>query len=145
MSEGFVTFLHAKLGDFLRERGEQLETVKNEAEHVSDELAFNMKTFLRLADAMEESDSALKLLVKNDVQLCLANDNGHGVFSCFGKICRSVKDARVRRRVASKIQGIKSRVTSETETPFYSKKLIKKQKAERLSGFLGPNLEVKWF
>jgi hypothetical protein len=29
--------------------------------------------------------------------------------------------------------------------PFYLKKLFKKQKAERLSGFLGPNLDVKWF
>jgi disease resistance protein RPM1 len=100
MSEGIVTFLLTKLGDFLLERGKQLETVKNEAEHVSDELAFNMKAFLRLADAMEESDSALKLLVKKVrdvaydtedaldelIRLCLANDNGHGVISCFRKI-----------------------------------------------------------
>lgn len=64
MSEGMVTFLLTKLGNFLLERGKQLETVKNEAEHVSDEIAFNMKAFLRLADAMEESDFALKLLVK---------------------------------------------------------------------------------
>ncbi|KAJ6695777.1 hypothetical protein OIU74_014808 [Salix koriyanagi] len=63
MSEGIVTFLITKLGDFLLERGEELEAVKNEAEYVSDELAF-MKAFLRLADAMEESDSALRLLVK---------------------------------------------------------------------------------
>ncbi|KAG6780832.1 hypothetical protein POTOM_013711 [Populus tomentosa] len=112
--------------------------------------------------AMEESDSALKLLVKNVrdvaydtedaldelIRLCLANDSGHGVFSCFRKICRPVKDARVRSRVASKIQGIKSRVISisvASEIPFYLKKLIKKQKPERLSGFLGPNLDVKWF
>ena len=67
MSDGIVTFLHAKLGDFLLERGEQLETVKNEAEHVSDELAFNMKAFLRLADAMEcwenPTDDILYLLI----------------------------------------------------------------------------------
>jgi len=130
MSEGMVTFLLTKLGNFLLERGKQLETVKNEAEHVSDEIAFNMKAFLRLADAMEESDSALKLLVKKVrdvaydtedaldelIRLCLANDNGHGVISCFRKIFLSVKDARARRRVASKIQGIKSRVISISES-----------------------------
>ncbi|KAJ6327074.1 hypothetical protein OIU78_014036, partial [Salix suchowensis] len=88
MSEGIVTFLITKLGDFLLERGKELEAVKNEAEYVSDELAF-MKAFLRLADAMEESDSALRLLVKkvrdvaydtedalDEFRLCLANDNG---------------------------------------------------------------------
>ncbi|KAB5564277.1 hypothetical protein DKX38_004331 [Salix brachista] len=128
MSEGIVTFLITKLGDFLLERGKELETVKNEAEYVSDELAF-MKAFLRLADAMEESDSALRLLVKkvrdvaydtedalDEFRLCLANDNGYGIFSCFRKICRSVKDARARRRIASKIQVIKSRVISITES-----------------------------
>ncbi|KAJ6703874.1 NB-ARC DOMAIN CONTAINING PROTEIN EXPRESSED [Salix viminalis] len=128
MSEGIVTLLITKLGDFLLERGKELETVKNEAEYVSDELAF-MKTFLRLADAMEESDSALKLLVKkvrdvaydtedalDEFRLCLANDNGYGIFSCFRKICRSVKDARARRRISSKIQVIKSRVISITES-----------------------------
>ncbi|KAJ6347735.1 hypothetical protein OIU76_004258 [Salix suchowensis] len=54
MSEGIVTFLITKLGDFLLEREKELETVKNEVEYVSDELAF-MKAFTRLADAMEES------------------------------------------------------------------------------------------
>ncbi|KAJ6695774.1 NB-ARC DOMAIN CONTAINING PROTEIN EXPRESSED [Salix koriyanagi] len=128
MSEGIVTFLITKLGDFLLERGKELEAVKNEAEYVSDELAF-MKAFLRLADAMEESDSALRLLVKkvrdvaydtedalDEFRLCLANDNGYGIFSCFRKICRSVKDARARRRISSKIQVIKSRVISITES-----------------------------
>ncbi|KAJ6347731.1 hypothetical protein OIU76_004254 [Salix suchowensis] len=126
MSEGIVTFLITKLGDFLLERGKELETVKNEAEYVSDELAF-MKAFLRLADAMEESDSALKLLVKkvrdvaydtedalDEFRLCLASDNGYGIFSCFRKICRSVKDARARRRISSKIQVIKSESSSIT-------------------------------
>ncbi|KAB5564274.1 hypothetical protein DKX38_004328 [Salix brachista] len=121
MSEGIVTFLITKLRDFLLERGKELETVKNEAEYVSDELAF-MKAFLRLADA-EENDSALRLLVKkvrdvaydtedtlDEFRLCLANDNGHGIFSCFRKICRSVKDARARRRIASKIQAIASKI-----------------------------------
>ncbi|KAJ6327076.1 hypothetical protein OIU78_014038 [Salix suchowensis] len=88
-----------------------------------------MKAFLRLADAMEESDSALRLLVKkvrdiaydtedalDEFRLCLANDNGHRIFSCFRKICRSIKDARARRRIASKIQAIKSRVVSITES-----------------------------
>ncbi|KAJ6388983.1 hypothetical protein OIU77_027355 [Salix suchowensis] len=114
MSEGIVTLLITKLGDFLLERGKELETVKNEAEYVSDELAF-MKAFLRLADAMEESDSSLRLLVKkvrdvaydtedalDEFRLCLANDNGYGIFSCFRKICRSVKDARARRRICFK-------------------------------------------
>ncbi|KAB5564275.1 hypothetical protein DKX38_004329 [Salix brachista] len=116
------------ISDKIPQRGKELETVKNEAEHVSDELAF-MKAFLRLADAMEESVSALRLLVKkvrdvaydiedalDEFRLCLANDNGHGIFSCFRKICRSVKDARARRRIASKIQAIKSRVISITES-----------------------------
>ncbi|CAK7324251.1 unnamed protein product [Dovyalis caffra] len=127
MAEGVVTFLLTKLADFLLDK-EKLAEVKDEAEYVSDELEF-MTAFLRLADAMEDTDSALKLLIKkvrdvaydtedslDEFRLCLANDNGHGVFSCFRKICRSIKDARARRRIASKIQGIKSRVISISES-----------------------------
>ena len=40
MSEGVVTFLLTKLGDFLAERGKQLTGVQGEVEYISDELEF---------------------------------------------------------------------------------------------------------
>jgi len=128
MSEGVVTFLLTKLGDFLAERGKQLAGVQGEAEYISDELEF-MTAFLTLADAMEDGDPVLKCLIKKvrdaaydtedalyNFSLSLASDTGHGFFSCFRKISRSMKDARARRRIASKIQIIKSRVISISET-----------------------------
>ncbi|KAG6735617.1 hypothetical protein POTOM_061742 [Populus tomentosa] len=63
MSEGEVTFLLTKLGDFLADRGKQLAGVQGEAEYISDELEF-MTAFLRLADAMEDGDPVLKCLIK---------------------------------------------------------------------------------
>ncbi|KAL9406142.1 hypothetical protein Peur_003114 [Populus x canadensis] len=128
MSEGVVTFLLTKLGDFLAERGKQLAGVQGEAEYISDELEF-MTAFLRLADAMEDGDPVLKCLIKkvrdaaydtedalDNFSLSLASDTGHGFFSCFRKISRSIKDARARNRIASKIQSIKSRVISISES-----------------------------
>ncbi|KAJ4829444.1 hypothetical protein Tsubulata_006641 [Turnera subulata] len=128
MSEGVVTFLLVKLGDFLLDKGKLLAPVKDEAEYISDELEF-MTAFLRLADAMEDSDPVLKLLVKkvrdvaydtedalDDFRLCLCHDDGHGLFSIFRRLTRSIKDARARRRIASKIQCIKSRVISISES-----------------------------
>ncbi|XP_052311532.1 disease resistance protein RPM1-like isoform X2 [Populus trichocarpa] len=128
MSEGVVTFLLTKLGDFLAERGKQLAGVQGEAEYISDELEF-MTAFLRLADAIEDGDPVLKCLIKkvrdaaydtedalDNFSLSLASDTGHGFFSCFRKISRSIKDARARSRIASKIQSIKSRVVSISES-----------------------------
>ncbi|KAJ4838882.1 hypothetical protein Tsubulata_023934 [Turnera subulata] len=128
MSEGVVTFLLVKLADFLVEKGEHMATVKDDAEYISDELEF-MTAFLRHADAVEDGDPVLRLLVKkvrelaydtedalDDFRLCLTHGDGHGLFSCFKKLTRSIKDARAMRRIACKIECIKSRVISISES-----------------------------
>ncbi|KAJ6946704.1 NBS-LRR type disease resistance protein [Populus alba x Populus x berolinensis] len=63
MTEGLVTFLLSKLADFIREEERLLTGAKAEAEYIRDELEF-MLVFLRAADAMEEKDDGLKVLVQ---------------------------------------------------------------------------------
>ncbi|KAJ6933243.1 disease resistance protein RPM1-like [Populus alba x Populus x berolinensis] len=63
MAEGSVNLLLSKLAQILEEEGQLLTGVRTEAEYISDELEF-MKAFLRVADAMEERDPRLEVLVK---------------------------------------------------------------------------------
>ncbi|KAJ6943089.1 disease resistance protein RPM1-like [Populus alba x Populus x berolinensis] len=63
MAEGSVNLLLSKLAQILEEEGQLLTGIRTEAEYISDELEF-MKAFLRVADAMEERDPRLEVLVK---------------------------------------------------------------------------------
>ncbi|KAJ6962832.1 NBS-LRR type disease resistance protein [Populus alba x Populus x berolinensis] len=63
MTEGLVTFLLSKLANFIQEEERLLTGAKAEAEYIRDELEF-MLVFLRAADAMEEKDDGLKVLVQ---------------------------------------------------------------------------------
>ncbi|KAJ6394013.1 hypothetical protein OIU77_023279 [Salix suchowensis] len=64
MIEGLVTFLLTKLAGFIQEEERLLTGVKEEAEYIGYELQF-MLVFLRAADAMEEHDDGLKVLVQS--------------------------------------------------------------------------------
>ncbi|KAJ6943088.1 disease resistance protein RPM1-like [Populus alba x Populus x berolinensis] len=95
MAEGSVNLLLSKLAQILEEEGQLLTGIRTEAEYISDELEF-MKAFLRVADAMEERDPRLEVLVKKrgfDYSVNL----------------------RARHQIASRIRAIKSRVIGISE------------------------------
>ncbi|KAB5564273.1 hypothetical protein DKX38_004327 [Salix brachista] len=122
MAEGSVNFLISKLAQVLDEEGQLLTGVRTEAEYISDELEF-MKAFLRVADAMEERDPSLEVLVKkvrdiaydmedalDDFKLRLTHDRGQRFFAPLQRSFDYVLNLRARHQIASRIRGIKSRV-----------------------------------
>ncbi|KAJ6714742.1 DISEASE RESISTANCE PROTEIN RP [Salix viminalis] len=127
MTEGLVTFLLTKLAGFIQEEERLLTGVKEEAEYIGYELQF-MLVFLRAADAMEEYDDGLKVLVQSvrDVaydmedildlfRLRLTRDHGDKFCSSVQTISNSIITLKARRQIASKIQALKSRVINISE------------------------------
>ncbi|KAJ6327077.1 hypothetical protein OIU78_014039 [Salix suchowensis] len=127
MAEGSVNFLISKLAQVLDEEGQLLTGVRTEAEYISDELEF-MKAFLRVADAMEERDPSLEVLVKkvrgiaydmedalDDFKLRLTHDRGQRFFAPLQRSFDYVLNLRARHQIASRIRGIKSRVIGISE------------------------------
>ncbi|KAB5564276.1 hypothetical protein DKX38_004330 [Salix brachista] len=122
MAEGSVNFLISKLAQVLDEEGQLLKGVQTEAEYISDELEF-MKAFLRVADAMEERDPSLEVLVKkvrdiaydmedalDDFKLRLTHDRGQRFFAPLLRSFDYLLNLRARHQIASRIRDIKSRV-----------------------------------
>ncbi|KDP27334.1 hypothetical protein JCGZ_20266 [Jatropha curcas] len=144
MAEGSVAFLLTKLTEFLQAEGNQLSQVRGEAEYINDELEF-MKTFLRVAEAMEDTDPQLKVFAKKvryvvydtedaleDFKLHLTSDYENGFRASLQKIIHFVKSLKARRRIATKIQRIKMRVISISEA--HRRYLIKNNIMEQGSG-----------
>jgi len=127
MAEGSVNFLLSKLAQILEEEGQLLTGVRTEAEYISDELEF-MKAFLRVADAMEERDPSLEVLVKkvrdiayemedalDDFKLRLTHDRGQRFFAPLLRSFDYSVNLRARHQIASRIRAIKSRVVGISE------------------------------
>jgi len=144
MTEGLVTFLLSKLADFIQEEERLLTGVKAEAEYIRDELEF-MVVFLRAADAMEEKDDGLKVLVQkvrdvaSDMEdnldlfsLRLTHDHGDKFCSSVQTISNSIITLKARHQIASKIQALKSRVINISEA--HRRYLIRKNIMEPSSG-----------
>ncbi|XP_011013764.1 PREDICTED: disease resistance protein RPM1-like [Populus euphratica] len=111
MTAGLVTFLLSKLADFIQEEERLLAGVKAEAEYIRDELEF-MLVFLRAADAMEEKDDGLKVLVQRvrdvayDVEdtldlfrLRLTHDHGDKFCSSVQTISNSIVTLKARNNI----------------------------------------------
>ncbi|KAJ6347734.1 hypothetical protein OIU76_004257 [Salix suchowensis] len=122
MAEGSVNFLISKLAQVLDEEGRLLKGGSDEVEYIDDELEF-MKAFLRVADAMEERDPILEVLVKkvrdiaydmedalDDFKLRLTHDRGQRFFAPLTRSFDYLLNLRARHQIASRIRGIKSRV-----------------------------------
>uniref|UniRef100_A0A6N2K1C7 NB-ARC domain-containing protein n=1 Tax=Salix viminalis TaxID=40686 RepID=A0A6N2K1C7_SALVM len=139
--DGSVNFLISKLAQVLDEEGLLLTGVRTEAEYISDELEF-MKAFLRVADAMEERDPGLEVLVKkvrdiaydmedalDDFKLRLTHDRGQRFFAPLQRSFDYVLNLRARHQIASRIRGIKSRVIgiSEAHRRYLNRNDIMKQ------------------
>nr|TKS01274.1 uncharacterized protein D5086_0000177570 [Populus alba] len=127
MAEGSVNLLLSKLAQILEEEGQLLTGIRTEAEYISDELEF-MKAFLRVADAMEERDPRLEVLVKkvrdiayetedalDDFKLRLTRDRGQRFFAPLLRGFDYSVNLRARHQIASRIRAIKSRVIGISE------------------------------
>ncbi|KAA8519217.1 hypothetical protein F0562_013473 [Nyssa sinensis] len=127
MAESAVTFLLKQLTPFLYEEVKLLGGIREEFENIRDELE-RMRAFLRVADAMEDRDPELQVWVKqvrdvaydtedvlDEFMLRLAHHPADGFYGCLRKICFSIKNLKARRRIASEIRRIQSRVPKISE------------------------------
>ncbi|KAA8521224.1 hypothetical protein F0562_011939 [Nyssa sinensis] len=122
MAESAVTFLLNQLTPFLNEKVKLLGGIREEFVSIRDELE-RMRAFLRVADAMEDSDPQLQVWVKqvrdvaydtedvlDEFMLRLAHHPADGFYGFLRKICFSIKNLKARHRIALEIRRIQSRV-----------------------------------
>ncbi|KAH7514844.1 hypothetical protein FEM48_Zijuj11G0133500 [Ziziphus jujuba var. spinosa] len=128
MAESVVTFLLQKLDSFAHEKANLLCRIREEAEHVRDELE-RIRAFLRDADAKEEGDEELRVWIKqvrevsHDIEDLLDefllrfsnHGNPHGFYGRLYNLARIIKNLKARHRIASGLQASRSRVTNISE------------------------------
>ncbi|XP_065871891.1 disease resistance protein RPM1-like [Euphorbia lathyris] len=118
MAEVCVNLLLQKL----QEEEKLLSSIRVDFERISDELQF-MKTFLRVAESMEDSNFDLKLwLLKvieivyymddalDDFRLNLTRNNRYGIFASVRELFWCISTSKDRFRLSLKMQDMKSRV-----------------------------------
>ncbi|KAL7263899.1 hypothetical protein ACSBR1_001950 [Camellia fascicularis] len=124
MAESAVAFLLTKLGSLIQEELKSLGGVKGEIVFIGDELE-SMRAFLRVADAIEDSDPEIQAWVKQVRDVAHDTDDvldefmlrfahrhrhHHGFYGSVCKIYYQIKNMKARRQIASDIQDIKTRV-----------------------------------
>ncbi|KAL7166630.1 hypothetical protein ACSBR2_037323 [Camellia fascicularis] len=129
MAQSAVAFLLTKLGSLIEEELKSLGRVKGEIMFIRDELQ-SMSAFLRVADAIEESDPEIQAWVKqvrevahdtddvlDEFMLRFAHRRHHhrGFYESVCKIYYQIKNMKARRQIASDIQDIKARVIDIAE------------------------------
>nr|XP_027084738.1 disease resistance protein RPM1-like [Coffea arabica] len=128
MAETVLSFVLRQLSTFLREEGRLLGGLQQEVQFIMDELE-QMRAFLREAEAKEEdAQPTLQQWIKQvrdaayDTEDILdefvarfARHPATGFYGSVRRIFSSIKNLRARHRVASEIQGIKSRIKSISE------------------------------
>ncbi|KAH7514836.1 hypothetical protein FEM48_Zijuj11G0132700 [Ziziphus jujuba var. spinosa] len=124
MAESAVSFLLDNLTPLLQNEVQLLWGVHGQVQYIFDELE-RIKAFLRVADSKEESNDYLRVWVKqvrdvaydmedvlDEFMLRLLYYHGHGFSSSLHKLYHFIKSLKARHRIASDMQGIKSRVES---------------------------------
>ncbi|KAA8521201.1 hypothetical protein F0562_011864 [Nyssa sinensis] len=127
MAEIAVNFLLNQLTFMLRDELKLLGGTREEVQYIRDELE-RTRAFLKVADAMEESDPELHVWVKqvrdvaydtedvlDEFMLWFAHHHGDRIHGAFRKISCYVKNLRARWRILSEIRRIKSRVMNISE------------------------------
>ncbi|PIN00700.1 Apoptotic ATPase [Handroanthus impetiginosus] len=127
MAESVVSFLFDQLSVWLQEELKLLACFKEEAELIHDEMG-QMRAFLRVADANEESDPQLKVWVRQvreiaydaeDIleryMLRFAHHGAHGFRGYIKKIYASLKTVKARHQIASEIKAIRSRLENASK------------------------------
>ncbi|PIN19661.1 Apoptotic ATPase [Handroanthus impetiginosus] len=121
MAEIAVSFVFDQLSVWLQEERKLLAGIREEAEFIHGAMG-QMRAFLRVADAKEESDPQLKEWVKQvreiaydteDVleryMLRFAHHDARRFRGNLKKICASLKNLKDRHQIASEIKAIRSR------------------------------------
>ncbi|KAK8537850.1 hypothetical protein V6N13_096350 [Hibiscus sabdariffa] len=123
MAEIAVSFLLEKLTSFLQNEVELLQGIPEDLEYIKDELQ-SLKATLRVADSAGESNQELKVWVQqvreiaydtedilDEYRLDLVNDHRDKIDAFLHKVCCFTKNLKAQHRIASKINGIKSRIS----------------------------------
>ncbi|CAL5436122.1 unnamed protein product [Camellia sinensis] len=130
MTESAVTFLLRKLGSLIKEELKSLGGVKREIVFIRDELE-SLRAFLRVADAIEDSDPEIQAWVKqvrdvahdtddvlDEFMLRFAHRHHHHHRGFYGAVCKiyyQIKNMKARRQTACDVQDIKTRVIDIAE------------------------------
>ncbi|KAL5560133.1 hypothetical protein UlMin_036344 [Ulmus minor] len=143
MAESAVTFLVEKLSSLLEKEATLLGGVRNEVAAARDELE-RIKAFLRAADASEDEDEEIKVWVIKDIlDEFLYRFGAHqrpGFYGYLIKMARTIKTLKARRRIASELASIKTRVTSISDGhQRYGKMLSRLEQGSSSGGSAGNN------
>ncbi|KAG4117094.1 hypothetical protein ERO13_D12G207300v2 [Gossypium hirsutum] len=124
MAEIAVSFLLEKLTTFLQNEVELLQGIPEDLQYIKDELQ-SLKAVLRVADSVGESNQELKVWVQqvreiaydaedtlDEYKLDVVNDHRHGLDAFLQQVCCFTKNLKAQHRIASKINGIKSRISN---------------------------------
>ncbi|KAH7851981.1 hypothetical protein Vadar_019107 [Vaccinium darrowii] len=124
MAEAAVLNLLSNFAPYLNVEMNQLTGVRDEIEFIRDEFE-RMTHFLRVADAVEESQPELKVWVKQvreaaydtaDVldmyMLRLGHHHGDGLRGFLRKVSCFIKTLKARHQIASEVKRIKSRIVN---------------------------------
>ncbi|KAL7188318.1 hypothetical protein ACSBR1_038208 [Camellia fascicularis] len=129
MAESAVTFLLRKFGSLIEEEVKSLGEVKGEILFIRDELQ-SMSAFLRVADAIENTDPEIQAWVKQVREVAHGTDDvldefmlrfahrHHHHCGFYGSVCKiyyQIKNLKACRQIASDIQDIKARVINIAE------------------------------
>ncbi|KAE8726847.1 disease resistance protein RPM1-like isoform 1 [Hibiscus syriacus] len=122
MAESAVKFLLEKLAPLFEKETQLLRGGREEVSYVRGELE-RMRDFLRVADALEDTDDELKVWVKQirdiahdmedilgEYMLLLTHHHGQGLSAFLHKMSCCIRNMKARYRIASDIQGINSRI-----------------------------------
>jgi len=122
MADSSVSFLLEKLTWLLQEEVNLQRGVREDVQYIKDELERH-KAILMVADSMEDKDPELKVWVKrvrviaqdmedaiDEYYLRLVDHQQGKIRSTFHKILFGIKTMKARHKIASNIQGIKSKV-----------------------------------
>ncbi|KAL5560137.1 hypothetical protein UlMin_036348 [Ulmus minor] len=152
MAESAVTFLVEKLSSLLAKEVNLLGGVRSEVAAARDELE-RIKAFLRAADASEDEDEEIKVWVKQVREVAydaedildefLYRFGAHqrpGFYGYLIKMARTIQTLKARRRVASQLASIKTRVSSISDGhQRYAQILSRLEQGSSSSGSAGNN------
>ncbi|KAJ7943897.1 Disease resistance protein [Quillaja saponaria] len=122
MAESAVAFLLHKLAPIFENEVKFVRGGQEEVVYLRRELEL-IRAFLRIADALEESDEELKVWVKqvrdvahetedvlDELALLQAHDHVHGFSASLRRISCCIKNMKARYRIASELKDINSRI-----------------------------------
>ncbi|KAL0329918.1 UNVERIFIED_CONTAM: Disease resistance protein RPM1 [Sesamum radiatum] len=128
MAESVVCFLFEQLSIWLQEQQKLIGGLRHDAEFIRGEMG-QMRAFLRVADAKEESDLQLKEWVRQVREIAydaedvlekyifqFAHHHARGFRGSLKKMYTTIKNLNARDEITSEIQAIRSRVQNASQS-----------------------------